>query len=62
VADDLFATATPAREGLDGVEVQGPLEGRYLVRAPDHDRLCTALAAVDRPSGRLRIEVDPLRF
>jgi primosomal protein N' (replication factor Y) len=45
-----------------GIEVLGPLDGRWLVRAPDHQTLCDALAAVDRPSGRLRIEVDPLRL
>jgi primosomal protein N' (replication factor Y) (superfamily II helicase) len=36
-------------------------EGRWLVRAADHRVLCDALAAVPRPPGRLRIEVDPLR-
>jgi primosomal protein N' (replication factor Y) len=45
-----------------GVEVQGPLDGRYLLRAADHRTLCDALAAVERPPGRLRIEVDPQRF
>jgi primosomal protein N' (replication factor Y) len=50
------------REHLGGVEVQGPVEGRYLLRAPDHGALCDTLAAIDRPPGRLRIEVDPLRF
>jgi primosomal protein N' (replication factor Y) len=46
----------------DGVEVQGPLEDRYLLRSPDHRTLCDVIAAVERPTGRLRIEVDPLRF
>jgi len=32
---------------------------RWVVRAPDHRMLCDALAAVPRPAGRLRIEVDP---
>jgi primosomal protein N' (replication factor Y) len=37
-----------------------PTEGdRWVVRAPDHRSLCDALAAVPRPAGRLRIEVDP---
>src|SRR5207302_177485 len=43
------------------VEVMGPADGRWLVRAPDHRVLCDALAAVPRPAGRLRIAVDPLR-
>lgn len=45
-----------------GVEVVGPADGRWLVRADDHQRLCDALALAPRPPGRLRIEVDPLRF
>ena len=45
-----------------GVEVMGPSDDRWLVRAPDHRILCDALAAVTRPPGRLRVEVDPLRI
>jgi primosomal protein N' (replication factor Y) len=47
-----------------GVEVRGPDDGRWLLRAPDHQLLCDALAGVERPpssAGRLRIAVDPLR-
>jgi primosomal protein N' (replication factor Y) (superfamily II helicase) len=44
-----------------GVEVLGPSGGRWLFRAPDHRSLCDALAAVERPPGRLRIAVDPPR-
>jgi primosomal protein N' (replication factor Y) len=47
---------------LGGVDVLGPLDDRWLVRAPDHRTLCDALAAVNRPAGRLRVEVDPQRF
>lgn len=45
-----------------GVEVLGPADGSWLVRAPDHRALCDALAGTPRPGGRLRIEVDPLRI
>ncbi len=38
----------------------GP-DDRFFLRAPDHDVLCDALASVERPSGRLRIDVDPVR-
>lgn len=48
-------------EGVGGVEVQGPADGRYRVRADDHTALCDALAEAPRPAGRLRVEVDPLR-
>jgi len=48
------------------VEVLGPTDGRWLARAPDHQRLCDALAAVGRPVGAgnqvLRIDVDPQRL
>ncbi|MCU1373683.1 MAG: priA [Actinomycetia bacterium] len=50
------ALGTPTR-----VRVQGPVEGAWRLTAPDHRALCDALAAVPRPAGRLRIEVDPLR-
>lgn len=45
-----------------GVEVDGPVDGRWRLRAPDHATLADALASVDRPKGRLRIAVDPLRL
>jgi primosomal protein N' (replication factor Y) len=44
-----------------GVEMLGPSDGRWLVRAPDHGALCDALAATARPPGRLRVAVDPPR-
>jgi primosomal protein N' (replication factor Y) len=44
-----------------GVEVLGPSDGRWLLRAPDHRTLCDALAATGRPPGRLRLAVDPTR-
>jgi primosomal protein N' (replication factor Y) len=44
-----------------GVEVLGPSDGRWLLRAPDHRTLCDALAATPRPAGRVRVAVDPPR-
>jgi primosomal protein N' (replication factor Y) len=44
-----------------GVEILGPSDDRWLVRAPDHATLCDALAAARRPSGRFRVAVDPPR-
>jgi primosomal protein N' (replication factor Y) len=44
-----------------GIELLGPADGRWLVRAPDHRALCDALAGVERPPGRLRVAVDPSR-
>ncbi len=48
-------------EQLRDVDLMGPAGDRWLVRAPDHATLCDALAAVVRPSARVRVEVDPLR-
>lgn len=45
-----------------GAEISGPSDGRWLLRAPDHQMLCDVLASTPRPSGRLRVEVDPLRI
>jgi primosomal protein N' (replication factor Y) len=45
-----------------GVDVLGPADNRWLLRAPDHRTLCDALAATPRPHARTRIEVDPLRI
>ena len=58
------AAAAAFIEGLHrpaGLEVMGPADGRWLLRAPDHAALSDALAAATRPPGRLRVEVDPLR-
>jgi primosomal protein N' (replication factor Y) (superfamily II helicase) len=54
-ADDFVGTLR------NEVDVMGPADGRWLVRAPDHQVLCDALAAAPRPAGRLRVAVDPLR-
>ena len=45
-----------------GVEVLGPDDDRWLLRADDRVLLLDALAGVDRPSGRLRLRVDPVRL
>ena len=44
-----------------GVDVSGPVDGAWSVRAPDHDTLSDLLSSVARPAGRLRVEVDPVR-
>lgn len=43
------------------VEVMGPADGTWLVRAADPTVLATALAAVPRTGARLRVEIDPSR-
>ena len=44
-----------------GIEVVGPVHGVWRITAPDHRTLCDALDGVERPSGRLRLAVDPTR-
>ena len=45
-----------------GVEVQGPNEDRWLLRADEPAALLDHLATVVRPPGRLRLRVDPARL
>jgi primosomal protein N' (replication factor Y) len=44
-----------------GLDVLGPSEGRWLLRAAGPDQLAHALGAFRWPGGRLRVEVDPPR-
>ena len=44
-----------------GIQIAPDPGGQFFLRAPDYDTLCDALASVERPSGRLRIDVDPIR-
>ena len=60
-AGEAFVAALTEKAPAD-VQVQGPVDGTWRVRAPDHQTLCDALAAVHRPPGRLRLSVDPLRI
>ena len=53
--------AVSAQGAATALEILGPADGRWLVRAPDHERLCDALALAPRPTGRLRVNVDPSR-
>ena len=51
------------RERHDGtVEVMGPNDGKWLVKAPDHRRLCDLLRSVGPPGGNVRVAVDPQRL
>lgn len=46
---------------LEGLEILGPSNDRWRIRSVDREHLVAALKSVDRPPGRLRIEIDPLR-
>lgn len=45
-----------------GVEVLRPDEGTWILRSDAPEPLLDALAAVERPPGRLRLQVDPVRI
>ena len=46
---------------VDGVQVRGPLDGRWLLRAESRNPILDRLAEIERPAARVRIDVDPLR-
>ena len=49
-------------QDAEGITASGPdPTGRWLIRGADHDELCNTLADTPRPTGRLRVAVDPLR-
>ena len=45
-----------------GVEVTESGDGQWLLRSADRAVLLDALAAVERPGGRLRLQIDPARL
>ncbi len=57
---DAYATALRSSAPAT-VDVSGPVDGVWSVRAPDHVALCDLLDSVARPAGRLRVAVDPVR-
>jgi primosomal protein N' (replication factor Y) (superfamily II helicase) len=61
-AADAYGSALRAAAATGGsADVNGPVDGVWSIRAADHQTLCDLLAAVARPAGRLRVEVDPVR-
>ncbi len=46
---------------VEGVQVRGPLDDRWLLRAESHTPILDRLAEIERPAARVRIDVDPLR-
>lgn len=46
---------------VDGVQVRGPVDDRWLLRSEDAVPILDRLAEIPRPAARVRIEVDPLR-
>ena len=46
---------------IPGIEIMGPRDDCWLVRAADNDALSQAISSVGRPKGKIRIEIDPRR-
>ena len=45
----------------EALDIAGPADGTWRIRSDNQSVLLDALAAAERPSGRLRVAVDPLR-
>ena len=44
-----------------GLEILGPSNDRWRIRSDDREHMVAILKSVDRPPGRLRVEINPLR-
>ncbi len=59
---DVAKVTRHGQTAAERVELSEVGEDRWVVRASDHANLADALAAVGRPSERVRIDIDPVRF
>ena len=46
---------------ISGIEIMGPRNDCWLVRADDNHELSKAISSVGRPKGKIRVEIDPRR-
>ena len=53
---------TPLLDDVPDAQLLNPEDGRWLLRAPGWQQLSALLDQVERPPGRLRLRVDPLRL
>ncbi|MEZ5381071.1 MAG: hypothetical protein R2754_04655 [Microthrixaceae bacterium] len=58
--EEVLSTSPP--QDSDEVQLLAPEDGRWLLRAPNPQQLADLLARVERPPGRLRLRVDPMRL
>ena len=57
------STPRPISGGVGGgLEVNGVPGGAWVLRAPSYEVMADALASVERPPERLRVEIGPVRF
>ena len=45
----------------DGIEIMNSNNERWRIRSNDRQRMVDVLGGIERPTGRLRIEINPLR-
>ena len=43
----------------ENIKIMGPRDGSWLIQAQNSESLAELLNKTERPSGRLRIQVDP---
>ncbi|MDG1844777.1 MAG: hypothetical protein P8J01_00120 [Acidimicrobiales bacterium] len=48
--------------GITNLQILGPNEGAWLIRASNPEELAEALSKIQRPKARLRVAIDPCRF
>lgn len=60
-AAEQFVERLSAWPDASALDIAGPADGIWRVRADRRDTLLDALAATERPPGRLRVAVDPMR-
>ena len=60
-AAEQFVERLSAWPDAGALDIAGPADGIWRVRADCRDTLLNALAATERPPGRLRVAVDPMR-
>ncbi len=61
VAAGAFCERLAAVPNASALDIAGPADGTWRIRSDDRSALLDALGRTDRPAGRLRVAVDPMR-
>ncbi len=56
-----FVELLCAHPDASALDIAGPADGTWRIRSETHQALLGALGRTERPSGRLRVAVDPMR-
>ncbi|MCY4516390.1 MAG: hypothetical protein OXB99_04030 [Acidimicrobiaceae bacterium] len=56
-----FVELLSADPDASALDIAGPADGTWRIRSETHQALLGALGRTERPSGRLRVAVDPMR-